>query len=143
MPRKRTERADSVATAPRPRQRAQAVNYRKSEQVLPVLLEQRNQLERAMNLSTKRLAANGKPTTASTADGAQERPDENVAVTMIGNTQEQLDRVGRAIQRIREGTYGECVACGKEIPIDRLRAFGGAVDDCIKCRREAEHTASF
>lgn len=34
--------------------------------------------------------------------------------------QTRLDQVDDAIRRLDDGTYGTCIACGKEIPAERL-----------------------
>ncbi|MDP6538306.1 MAG: TraR/DksA family transcriptional regulator [Planctomycetota bacterium] len=47
--------------------------------------------------------------------------------------QELLD----ALDRIEEGTYGRCAACGVWIRKDRLRAVPHA-RNCIECQRGAE-----
>ena len=44
--------------------------------------------------------------------------------------QPQLDLVDRALQRIDDGTYGSCVACGEAIAEERLAALPAA-DRCI------------
>lgn len=38
----------------------------------------------------------------------------------------------KALSRIENGSYGKCIKCGAEIPINRLEAYPAA-DDCIKC----------
>ena len=42
-----------------------------------------------------------------------------------------------AMRRLREGTYGICVCCGRRIPEARLRARPEATR-CIDCQRELE-----
>lgn len=44
----------------------------------------------------------------------------------------ELGRIGRAIARIDDGTYGTCVVCGKAISPDRLQAVPEA-DRCATC----------
>ena len=45
----------------------------------------------------------------------------------------------QALERIRQGTYGECQSCGGEIESKRLQALPFA-RYCIKCQEEMEHT---
>lgn len=45
-----------------------------------------------------------------------------------------LDRLDDALERRREGRYGRCVACGKAIVAERLRALPG-IDRCTDCAR--------
>lgn len=49
----------------------------------------------------------------------------------------ELSRTEYALERIREGNYGVCEACGTTIPMARLHALPYA-EYCIKCQREME-----
>ncbi len=48
-----------------------------------------------------------------------------------------LDQVDAALERIEEGTYGTCTACGQPIAEARLEAIPYA-DLCIECERKRE-----
>ncbi len=48
-----------------------------------------------------------------------------------------LKKVKRSLQKIEEGTFGECEECGEEISFNRLLARPTA-DLCIKCKEEQE-----
>jgi len=50
----------------------------------------------------------------------------------------ELTRVETALERMREGQYGVCEACGSNIPMARLHALPYATL-CIKCQRDFEH----
>lgn len=52
-----------------------------------------------------------------------------------------LRHVHAALQRMRDGTYGLCVGCEKEIPLKRLQAVPWAVR-CVRCQ-EMEDRAEF
>lgn len=56
---------------------------------------------------------------------------------LIGRRAFLLRKVNNALQRIEEGTYGECSECGDEISLARLEARPTA-DYCIVCKEEAE-----
>lgn len=45
--------------------------------------------------------------------------------------------IRRALEKIEEGTYGQCDDCGEAIPEGRLRAVPGAIR-CVTCQRERE-----
>jgi len=49
----------------------------------------------------------------------------------------ELGQVERAINLIRQGTYGKCEVCGHSIPIQRLKALP-FTPLCIDCQREME-----
>lgn len=41
----------------------------------------------------------------------------------LESLEEELDEVERALERLEQGTYGVCVACGRPIPPERLEAL--------------------
>jgi len=49
----------------------------------------------------------------------------------------ELARIENALERMRDGQYGVCEACGISIPLARLNALPYATL-CIKCQRESE-----
>ncbi|MBU8906859.1 TraR/DksA C4-type zinc finger protein [Desertibacillus haloalkaliphilus] len=42
---------------------------------------------------------------------------------LLEHVEDELKAVTSALQRIDKGTYGRCVTCGKEIPVERLEAL--------------------
>ncbi|WP_455675758.1 TraR/DksA C4-type zinc finger protein [Pradoshia sp.] len=48
--------------------------------------------------------------------------------------EEQMNRVGDALQAIKEGTYGKCKECGEDIPFERLEA----IPETLYCTKHAE-----
>src|SRR5271154_5402334 len=50
---------------------------------------------------------------------------------------EQLALVRVALKRLDEGTYGECIHCGKTIGLKRLEALPWT-PNCISCRRRSK-----
>lgn len=53
-------------------------------------------------------------------DLAIEREGDEVLETMGAAGQQELRQIAAALERIAEGTYGVCVACGGEISDERL-----------------------
>jgi DnaK suppressor protein len=53
------------------------------------------------------------------------------------NDRQLLQMVEAALSRIREGTFGECVSCGKEINSKRLEAVPWT-RHCIECQEKLE-----
>ena len=51
-----------------------------------------------------------------------------------------LNRIERALQRIHEGSFGECATCGEEIQRKRLMAMPWT-ECCLHCQDEREHRA--
>ncbi len=45
---------------------------------------------------------------------------------------QRLERLGNALNRIDEGSYGRCIRCGNEIPFGRLSAVPESLI-CVPC----------
>jgi RNA polymerase-binding protein DksA len=56
------------------------------------------------------------------ADTASETYEREFDEGLEEDAQDQLREVEAALQRIEDGTYGTCSACGKPIPVERLEA---------------------
>lgn len=54
-----------------------------------------------------------------------------------GNLSQMRSRIMNALERMDDGTYGKCMRCGKDIPIDRLRAIPYAEYD-VACQEIAD-----
>ena len=54
---------------------------------------------------------------------------------------DELVAVRAALQRLDEGSYGECADCGADIGLQRLQAFPAALR-CINCQSRAESAAT-
>jgi DnaK suppressor protein len=54
----------------------------------------------------------------------------------------EIDAIERALERIRDGRYGVCEACGVEIPLARLEAVPATAlcQPCAEFREEFEKT---
>jgi DnaK suppressor protein len=50
---------------------------------------------------------------------------------------ETLAEVRRALQRIKDGTYGKCIVCGRQIKLERLEAVPWT-HDCLRHESERE-----
>ncbi|MGH9511684.1 MAG: TraR/DksA family transcriptional regulator [Terriglobales bacterium] len=53
------------------------------------------------------------------------------------NDRQLLQMVESALSRMREGTFGECISCGKEINAKRLEAVPWT-RHCIECQEKME-----
>ena len=49
-----------------------------------------------------------------------------------GDATAQLAAVDAALERLRDGSYGVCVSCGKRIPVGRLRVRPWT-ERCVEC----------
>jgi len=73
------------------------------------------------------------------ADIATETFDREKDLTILDSVEGELADVEHALQRLDQGTYGTCEACGKAIPDDRLEALPATrfcLDDQAVAERE-------
>lgn len=71
--------------------------------------------------------------------------EQDFSLSLVANEQEVLAEVNAALQRVKDGTFGQCEICLKEgktpaqsaIPKPRLRAIPYA-RTCVDCARKAE-----
>ena len=54
---------------------------------------------------------------------------------------DELVAVRAALQRLEEGSYGECTDCGVDIGLQRLQAYPAALR-CIACQTKAESSTA-
>ena len=121
---------------------------------IPVLLQERLPLLRT-ELETSRSSlrqeiADGErelATPAAQDDGgiahgaAADLYERELRLTEIAAFTRDLRDVGAALGRMRAGTYGMCVDCGRPIPLDRLVARPQAARD-VECERSVEREAA-
>jgi RNA polymerase-binding transcription factor DksA len=72
------------------------------------------------------------------ADVATETFDREKDLTILDNIEGELADVEHALQRLDDGTYGTCEACGKPIDDARLEAMP-ATRFCVADQARAEH----
>jgi RNA polymerase-binding transcription factor DksA len=73
------------------------------------------------------------------ADVGTETFDREKDLSILEQVEAELADVARALERINEGTYGTCEACGKPIGDERLEAIPAArfcLDDQAQAERE-------
>ena len=71
------------------------------------------------------------------AETATATLDREIDYTLEENSEHVLAAIDSALTRIEEGSFGQCVTCGKEIGEDRLAAIPWATQ-CIDCKRKEE-----
>jgi DnaK suppressor protein len=75
--------------------------------------------------------------TQDVADRAASSYNKEFLFSQSNNDRQLLNMVDSALARIREGSFGECVSCGKEINAKRLEAVPWT-RHCIECQEKAE-----
>ncbi|HVY65315.1 MAG TPA: TraR/DksA C4-type zinc finger protein [Gammaproteobacteria bacterium] len=74
---------------------------------------------------------------ADSQEQAQELENAEVVDALGNEARNEISRIARALDQIKNGTYGVCADCGETIPMARLEAYPFA-DRCIRCATEAE-----
>ena len=63
--------------------------------------------------------------------------DQELTLTLLGSENDALDQIEAAIERIEDGSYGQCETCGVKIPKSRLEAIPYAAL-CVQCASQRE-----
>jgi DnaK suppressor protein len=63
--------------------------------------------------------------------------DRELTLSLLGTENATLDQIEAAIERIEDGTYGQCEECGGNIPEPRLEAIPYAAL-CVRCASQQE-----
>jgi len=72
----------------------------------------------------------GIPEDTDLAQALSDRQTTDILVHLLDENREQVER---ALERVREGAYGICEACGHRIPADRLK-YQPAATRCVECQ---------
>ena len=63
--------------------------------------------------------------------------DQELTLSLVGSEKDALDQIEAAIERIEDGSYGQCEECGVKIPKSRLEAIPYAAL-CVRCASQQE-----
>jgi DnaK suppressor protein len=63
--------------------------------------------------------------------------DQEFTLSLLGSEQDALDQIEAAIERIEDGSFGQCEECGVKIPEPRLEALPYAAL-CVQCASQQE-----
>lgn len=72
-----------------------------------------------------------------TADLASDSTKGEIGSQLIEVSHRELECIEQALQKMKEGNYGRCAACSRNIPANRLEALPFAIY-CVDCQRAAE-----
>ena len=70
-------------------------------------------------------------------DRATLESDRNFTLRIRDRERKLITKIREALQRIEDGTFGQCESCGDDIGIDRLKARP-VTTLCIECKRKQE-----
>jgi RNA polymerase-binding protein DksA len=62
---------------------------------------------------------------------------QELTLSLLGSEQDALDRIEAAVERIEDGSFGQCEECGRKIPEPRLEAIPYAAL-CVRCASQQE-----
>ena len=71
------------------------------------------------------------------ADLGSDNYEQEFTLSLMENEEGALEAIEMALERIEDGTYGECEECGIKIPKARLNAIPQAAL-CVKCAGNLE-----
>jgi DnaK suppressor protein len=72
------------------------------------------------------------------ADIGSDNFEQEFTLSLMENDGGTLDQIENALERIEEGTYGQCEECGVRILKSRLNAIP-FVTLCVRCAEQQEH----
>lgn len=102
------------------------------------LMAQRDALRRVLAEDVSRLREPSEVVGfGDTADAAVDSANDEICSRLAELESRELAGIEQAIQRIAEGRYGRCEACGDRIPTSRLVALP-CTSRCIGCQRRDE-----
>ena len=74
------------------------------------------------------------------ADGGSDSFYQEFSLELLARDASTLSEIDAALERVREGSYGQCEGCEIWIPRPRLKAVPHA-RNCIDCQRREEQSA--
>jgi RNA polymerase-binding transcription factor len=100
------------------------------------LVARRDELRRRLGGELKDLRKKSSDT-GDAADLAFDSGSEEISSHLVELESRELTKVERALERLKQGTYGVCEVCQKKIPVTRLNALPFSTT-CVECQREME-----
>ena len=73
------------------------------------------------------------------ADLGSDNYEQEFTLSLMENEEGTLEAIELALERIEDGTFGECDECGLRIPKARLNALP-YVAHCVKCAENAQRS---
>lgn len=123
----------------------EAMNKKDQQAFKALLLKRKAELAKGIehianeNLKTSQREAAGDLSGYSLhmADMASDNYDREFSLGLADNEQKIVHRIDTALEKIDEGTYGQCEACAKKINKVRLKAVPYA-EFCVPCQEKQE-----
>jgi len=107
------------------------------EYFLKLLEKEKEKITRNLTYAREVIERGEKGVPTHIADYGTDEFEKDLEVGLSNSESQILQAVDIAIKKIKEGNYGICEGCGKQIPKERLKAIPYA-RFCIKCQTERE-----
>jgi len=75
------------------------------------------------------------------ADSGSKTAERDAATSLLRTLLDRRTQAEHAMQRLDDGTYGNCEGCSNPIPVERLEVFPSATT-CVHCKTNRERRAS-
>lgn len=102
-----------------------------------VLVKRRDALRRALAGDLSLLKQLREQSGSDVVDAALDAAQDEISSQLAEVESRELANIERALDSMRQGTYGNCEICKSKIPLARLQALPYATM-CIECQRAAE-----
>lgn len=96
------------------------------------LIERKQELESRLERTHKHIYGKDEPVSPNFSEQIKQTENDNLVMALEADGIEELAQINRALKRIEDGEYFDCVKCGEPIGEKRLEAVPYA-DRCIKC----------
>ena len=105
------------------------------------LVRRRDELRRSFFGELNHFKTSEEPAVGDLADAAVDEDYGAVNSNLAELESRELAQIERALELLRQGEYGICEMCGRQIPIERLKILPFATM-CVRCQQRAESAAS-
>ena len=106
-------------------------------QLKQILIRRRDALRKALAGDLSSLKELRQQTSGDVMDAAMDSAQDEISSQLAEVESREITHIETALERMRNGDYGQCDGCGHGIPLARLQALPYATM-CINCQREAE-----
>ena len=113
------------------------MNPQRQDQLKDALLKQRRDLLDELNRHGSAEDTGGSAGLRDSEERSASLPEVWVEGQIVADDRNLLEKIDLALQRVEEGTYGTCEACGGEIPVARLTAKP-SVSLCVPCQEKKD-----
>jgi DnaK suppressor protein len=102
-----------------------------------LLVNRRDALRRALDGDLSMLKSLPEQTGGDLVDAALDSAQDELSSQLAEVESRELANIENALDKMRQGSYGDCEICENKIPLARLNALPYA-STCIDCQRAAE-----